>query len=120
MRKTRGPALTGGLRINIYTDERAVELARVLGKGNISAGIRLALERAAASMGVTVEPTTPPAEAAPGEPEEKRRGRPPKRPAPVPVPEPEPGPARREAAPTAAKAPRGAGVRAGVRAARRV
>lgn len=41
----RPAVLAGGRRINVYLDARSLERARQLGAGNVSEGIRLALER---------------------------------------------------------------------------
>lgn len=42
----RPPELTGGVRVNVYLDAESLEVARRLGNGNASAGIRAALAQA--------------------------------------------------------------------------
>jgi hypothetical protein len=43
-RAGRPPVLTGGRRVEVYLDDRTIELARKLGDGNLSAGLRKAFK----------------------------------------------------------------------------
>lgn len=47
----RPAALDAGQRVNVYLDAESAAIARALGGGNVSAGIRAALKRARASGG---------------------------------------------------------------------
>lgn len=40
----RREKMIGGKRLNVYLDEESVYLAKIIGDGNVSAGIREALE----------------------------------------------------------------------------
>ena len=42
----RQATMTGGGRINVYLDDESAEIAALIGNGNVSKGIRLALKRA--------------------------------------------------------------------------
>ena len=44
-REGRPAALDGGRRVQVYLDEHSLDRARVLGAGNVSEGIRIALSR---------------------------------------------------------------------------
>ena len=45
IRKGRLPFLIGGRRVNVYLDSASLQRALQLGNGNLSEGIRVALER---------------------------------------------------------------------------
>lgn len=45
-KETRGrpSIMKGGQRVNVYLNDRSLEIAKRLGNGNVSAGVRLALK----------------------------------------------------------------------------
>lgn len=52
----RPAKLVGAKYINIYMDEASVEVAKLIGKRNVSAGVRLALKMAKAATPATPAP----------------------------------------------------------------
>ena len=48
-REGRPPEIAGGKKVNTYLDAESIEIAKRLGKGNVSEGIRIALANSAAA-----------------------------------------------------------------------
>lgn len=54
----RPPILSGGKRVNVYLDTVTLSRARKLGKGNLSVGLRMAVQRAKEPRKAGYPPTT--------------------------------------------------------------
>lgn len=44
VKKGRRPEIEGGRRVNLYLDTETLAAARIIGKGSISAGVRVAIK----------------------------------------------------------------------------
>lgn len=52
--KGRPVSMRDGKRVNVYLDRKSLERAAKLGDGNVSAGIRRALDQAARIVAITI------------------------------------------------------------------